>query len=116
MIWERVEAALSTLSVPFSAGHFIPDGEDLPDLFLSYFLVTAPPVLHMDDDVALRNYQIQVSVYSRAGLAHLPNITGAMKAAGFMVGTPIQLPFNPETGHYGLALEYTILLGKENEL
>lgn len=109
-IWERVAAALTGLGVPMAANVMISEtGEALPDLYLVYFLVSGPPAQHADDAETLRHYRMQVSAYNRAGLASLPDVDGAMTAAGFTRGPQQELPYNPQTLHYGLAFEYIYL-------
>lgn len=106
-IWELVEDALDGLGVPVAANAMIPvTGEQFPDQYLVYFLVSSPPELHADDAEVMRSYRIQVSVYSRSGLADLPDVDGVMVTAGFTRGPQRELPYNVSTRHYGLALEY----------
>jgi len=52
---------------------------------------------------------MQVSVYDRNGLTNLPDTDGVMVAAGFSRGPKRELPYNPATRHFGLALEYVYL-------
>ncbi len=109
-IWERVGTALAGLGVPVAADVMIsPTGAPLPDLFLTHFLISSPPEQHADNDETLRSYRVQVSIYSRSGLDSLPDVDTAMKAAGFSLGPRRQLPYNPSTRHFGLALEYIYL-------
>ncbi|OGO35670.1 MAG: hypothetical protein A2W35_05360 [Chloroflexi bacterium RBG_16_57_11] len=106
-IWELVEEALADLGMPVAANAMIQEtGEQLPDQYLVYFLVSSPPELHADDVEVMRSYRIQVSVYSRSGLADLPDVDGAMTVVGFSRGPQRELPYNILTRHYGLALEY----------
>ncbi|GAP11745.1 hypothetical protein BECAL_02938 [Bellilinea caldifistulae] len=109
-IWERIYNALAPLGLPMAAGAMIVDSEsERPDTYLVYFLVSSPPVQHADDNETLRSYLVQVSVYSRNGLKNLPDIAGAMKTAGFTQGARRELPYNPETRHYGLAMDFNYL-------
>jgi hypothetical protein len=109
-IWERIYAALSPLNLPMAAGAMIVDSEsDRPDVYLVYFLVSSSPIQHADDLERERSYLVQVSVYSRNGLTNLPDVTGAMKAADFIPGPTRELPYNPQTKHFGLAMEFTYL-------
>ena len=106
-IWERVQAALSILPIPVVADEYIAvKSGDLPDVFLRHFLVSDPPQQYADNLEKSRTYTVQISVYSRSGLATLPDVTGAMIAAGFIHGNDTQLPYDPSTRHYGLAMEY----------
>ena len=109
-IWERTLAALTPLGLPMAANVYIAaTGNALPDTYLVYFLVSSPPEQHADDAETLRSYNMQVSYYARAGLAGMPNIDGAMTAAGFARGPQTELPYNQLTRHFGLALEYVYL-------
>lgn len=106
-IWEITEDALDGLGVPIAANAYIPaTGSDFPDVYLVYFLVSSPPILHGDDGEELRYWRMQVSAYSRDGLANLPDIDGAMTAAGFSRGPQREIPYSHSTRHFGLALEY----------
>ena len=106
-IWERVQAALLILSIPIVADEYIIAGNsDLPDVYLRHFMVSDPPQTYADNSEKSRLYTVQVTVYSRTGLTNLPDITGAMTAAGFVHGNDTQLPYEPSTRHYGLAMEY----------
>lgn len=106
-IWEITQAALEVLSVPVGANVMIsPTGDELPDLFLIYQLIDAPPILHAEDLEDMRYYRMQVTTYSRDGLGDLPDVAGAMVEAGFTRSTMRELPYNTETRHYGLAMEF----------
>lgn len=109
-IYELAQTALETLTVPVANQVYIPaTGSDLPDLYLVWFLVSAPAAQNADDSETLRTYRVQVSIYNRAGLLSLPDVDGAMIAAGFARAAKFQLPYNRETRHYGLALDFTYL-------
>ncbi len=108
-IWERVAAALAAigLTIPVAANVLIVASEvERPDTYIVYLLVSSPPEQHADNAETIRSYRVQVSIYSRAGLVGLPDVTAAMVAAGFMRGPQRELPYNPGTRHYGLALEF----------
>jgi len=109
-IFERVKTALGTLSpaVPNAQKPFLAVGA-LPDVYIDYQLIDGSPESHFDNREATRDYLVQVSIWSRAGLANLPNVDGAMTAAGFMPGDERELP-KAETGHFGLAKDYVILI------
>lgn len=106
-IWERVEDALTSIGVPYKADVYVPSsGGALPAAYIVYFLVSSPPIQHADDVEKLRMYRVQVSYYSKTGMVGMPGIKAAMVAAGFMPGPMTTIPYNQQTGHYGLALEY----------
>jgi len=106
-IWAQVEEALSGLGVPAAANIMLSaTGDSLPDLYLVYFLVSSTPELHADNFEVMRGNRIQVTVYNRNGLEGLPDVDQAMVDAGFLRGPARELPYNRETRHFGLALEY----------
>lgn len=109
-VWERVKTALTALGLPMAANEYIAaTSAERPDLYLVYFLVTSPPEQFMDDRESLRSNRIQVSIYSRNGLISLPNVSGAMVAAGFAPGPKNEIPYNHATRHFGLSLEFVEL-------
>ncbi len=113
-IWERVKTALTSLSVPIAANVYIPaSGSDWPATYLVYLLVVGDPLQHADDDETLREYTVQVSIYSRNGLASLPDVEGAMKAAGFTYVTERELPYEEDTRYFGLAIDFNYVEEKE---
>ena len=109
-IWARVKTALTSLSIPMAANTMVTcTGTQLPDTNLVYQLISSPQEQAADDRETLRSYRMQVSYYSRAGLTNLPDISGAMVAAGFTRGPIRELPYNPTTRHFGLAMEFVFL-------
>jgi hypothetical protein len=104
-VFSVTATALATLGVPYAENTF---RGDLPDVYLVYQLISSPADQHADDEETLRSFRIQVSGYSKTGLAALPNIDSAMKAAGFMKATMRELPFDPDTGHFGLTQDYIL--------
>jgi hypothetical protein len=106
-IWEITETALNTLNVPIAANVMISaTDEALPDLYLVYQLISSPPILHAEDLEDMRFYRMQVTIYSRDGLSNLPEVGDAMVDAGFTKSAIRELPYNTETRHYGLSLEF----------
>lgn len=109
-IWPVVEAALSPLSVPMAAGTYVAaTAQERPDLYLVYSLPSETPEQHADNGETLRGYRVQVNIYSRTGLGSLPDVDGAMTAAGFKRGPGRQLPYNPDTRHHGMSRDYFYL-------
>lgn len=109
-VWEDVAAALSGLSEPIAAGQYLAASEaELPNTFLVYSLVTATARQHADDGETLRTRRVQINLYSRSGLAGLPDTDTPMLAAGFRRGPERELPYNRDTRHYGLVREYIYL-------
>lgn len=113
-IWERVKSALASLNVPMAANVYVPaTNVERPDLYLVYLLVTSPPLQHADNVEKLRDYTVQVSIYSRNGLTGLPAVESAMLAAGFRFEDQRELPYNQDTRHYGLAIDFNFVEEKE---
>jgi hypothetical protein len=108
-IWEQVETALTPLNTPMAANRYIvATNAALPDLYIVYQLVSSPPEQHADNVERERSYRVQVTAWSRTGLVGLPNISGAMVAAGFMAGPKRELPYSETTRHFGLVMEFVI--------
>lgn len=113
-IFARVKNALDTLSpaVPHELAPYKTTG-DLPDLFIVYQLINSPAEQSADNSETERSYLVQVTVWNRAGLTTLPDVTTAMRSAGFQAGAIRQLPQDLDTGHYGLAKEFVYLETQE---
>jgi hypothetical protein len=113
-IWERVKTALTSLTCPVFANTYIgASGTELPDLFVTYFLVTDPPLLHADNEEKERMYSVQINIFNRVGLVGLPDVLTLMKAANFTHGNDVEFPFDEKTGHYGLGMTFNYLENKE---
>jgi hypothetical protein len=109
-VFERVKSAMDTLS-PAVPHALAPYEGTLPDLYITYQLTDDSPEQHADDIETARSSEIQISIWSRAGLVSLPNVDAAMVAAGFVYRNGRQLPKDQSTGHYGLAKNYIYLEG-----
>ncbi len=109
-IWERTYSALVGLGVPLAANRYLVETLDqLPDQFIVYSLISAPPEQHADNVEKSRTYRMQINVWNRNGLVGLPDIAGAMVAAGFGRGPIRELPYVESTRHYGLVYEFLFL-------
>jgi hypothetical protein len=111
-IFDDANATLVSLNVPYAYKVYLPEtGVELPNTFLTYFLITDVPVQFADNQMTEERNHIQVSVYSRTGFTGnlLDRIHAAMESAGFMRGPVTDLPFDQVTRHFGLALEYSKL-------
>lgn len=114
-IFERVRDALAALvpPVPYALEPFLTADGSLPVTYITYLLVEGSPELHADDEEQERGYLVQLSLRSVDGLANLPDVNTVMQAAGFVPGREHQLPKDPNTGHFGLAKEFSYLQTKE---
>lgn len=109
-IWSITLAALTGLGKPLAANRYIPaTGSQLPAEYIVFFLVDSIPAEAADDVETLRFHRMQVSYYSTTGLAGMPNIAGAMVAAGFTKSVITEIPYNADTGHYGCSNEFIFL-------
>lgn len=110
-IWEITEDALDGLSLPLAANTMIvATGAELPDAFLVFQVIDNPAELHADNLEELRSYRVQVSVYSRTGMASIPaQVVSAMLAAGFTRMDARDLPYNLQTRHFGHAMDFNYL-------
>lgn len=109
-IWELAEDALDGLGCAVAANVLVAASEELrPDEYMTFFVFSTTPAQSGDDAETLRNWMVQVSYYNRAGLVGMPDISGAMAAAGFRAGAWRELPYNQQTRHYGMALDFNYL-------
>lgn len=108
-IFEITNDALETLSpsVPFAMDELI--GE-LPDTYITYFLVSGTGEEHADNVEVSRTYRVQVNIMNKDGLASLPDVDSVMTAAGFTRGPERALAKDSATSHYGLAKDYFYLM------
>lgn len=107
-IWERMATALAGLGVPASAGRYLPaSGVAKPALYLVYRVVDDPPTDHCDDVETAREYNVQVTAYSVAGLNALPDVETAMLAAGFTRTGGRELDYNETSGHWAWMWEFS---------
>lgn len=106
-IWERVVAALTPLGLPLAENTLIvPSGGAWPDAYITFFQVFGVPTFHADNMETQRDKTVQISYYDRAGLAEMPDIAGAMTAAGFTAGAERELAQSTVTGHYGFSMDF----------
>jgi hypothetical protein len=108
-IFTATNDALATLSVPYAMDVFLASDGSLPDTYLVYSLISGVPVQSADNVETMRGYRVQVSILSVNGLASLPDVDGAMLAAGFQKGPERALPPDTESRHFGLAKDYFFL-------
>lgn len=110
-IWEMTYAALVGLSIPLAASNYLAatPGAGLPDQYIIYRVIDLTPEAHADNKETLRSELVQVSVYSRSGLVGLPDVIGAMTAAGFMFAGGRELDFDSESSHFVIAFDFEYL-------
>jgi len=106
-VWELTRLALVGLGWPLAADQYlVATAAALPDQYLVYQLISSPAEQFADNVEKQRSYRMQVTAYSRTGFTTLPDVAGAMVAAGWMPGPMRSLPYNPATRHYGLVMEF----------
>jgi hypothetical protein len=115
-IWEITQEALEGLNIPLAANVMITATKGvLPDLYLVYQLIDASPLLHAEDLEVMRFYRMQVTIYSRNVLSICMAVADAMVDAGFTRSSMRELPYNTETRHYGLAMDFIYSTNSEIE-
>ncbi len=111
-IFERVETALGTIS-PAVLFATAPYKGTLPDAYITHQLINSPPEQHADNEETERSYTMQLNLWDKAGIPSTASVDAAMKAADFHKGDVRQIPQDPQTHHYGLAVEYVYFETKE---
>lgn len=111
-IFERVETALGTVSPAISFAS-APYKGTLPNAYVTHQLINSPAEQHADGEETERSYTMQLNFWDKAGIPSTTNVDAAMKAADFMKSNVRQLPQDPQTHHYGLAVEYVYLETQE---
>lgn len=110
-IFEIVEAALAGLGIPVAQSVYLSaTGAALPDQFAAYTLVAGTPAQQADDVETLREHHVQISLWSRSGLASLPDVDALMVVAGFARGPERELAYDETTRHFGLAKDFIYLM------
>lgn len=106
-IWERIYDALEGLNLPMADSVYRAETDDsLPDEFIVFAEISSDPAQHADDDEKYRRHHVQVTYHNRAGLQSMPDIAGSMVTGGFTKGPTRELPYEEESEHYSLALEF----------
>lgn len=110
-IWQRTATALGGLGVPVAANRFIPaSGNELPDKFLTFQLIGEPVELQADNTDQVVSHVLQISIWARSGLPELvASARSALKAAGYQRSGSQEMDYQPETRHFGLAMDYSYL-------
>lgn len=111
-IFERVETALGTISPAINYAS-APYKGTLPNAFVTHQLINSPPEQHADNEETERSYTMQLNFWDKAGIPSTTSVDAAMKAAGFQKSDVRQLPQDPQTHHYGLAVEYVYIESQE---
>lgn len=111
-VFERTATALGTVS-PAINYSLAPYKGTLPSAFVAYQLVNSPAEQHADGAETERSYTMQLSFWDTADIPSTVNVDAAMKTAGFHKGDVRQLPQDPGTHHYGLAVEYVYIESQE---
>lgn len=114
-IWQQAQSALSGLGVTVAANALVlASGSDYPDSFIVHFMVSDPTLSHADNVLELHLPRVQVSIYSRTAISALATaVQSAMIAAGFYMAGARDLPYNPDTRHFGTAIDFTIIFEED---
>jgi len=108
-IYAQVEDVLDGLALPYGQDSYLCKGA-LPDAYLTWSLISDPPVQHADDALVSTTPRIQVSYWDRDGFGAMPDIRTAFESAGFSYVNQRGLPRDDEAGHFGLAIDFSLLM------
>ena len=105
------KTAIATLGLPYATdANRAVLGSPLPDTFIVYRRVSGYPQQSAYNAETERFCRMQLSIYSRDG--SMAETDAAMKAQGFRYSRETELAYDDDTGHYGTARGYTILLNQ----
>ncbi|NJD02030.1 MAG: hypothetical protein FIA99_05420 [Ruminiclostridium sp.] len=108
-IYKRVCDALEPLGYPVREQGSYAKDEDQPETHITYQLIDAPNNSHADNSPTSTTPRMQLALYSRRPATKQDAdrlFKSVMLPAGFMRAGGRDLPFNPETGHYGYTSDY----------
>lgn len=114
MNWiEAAESALKSLKsstkVPFDFERMNCDEKQLPDTYITYFLVANPGTAWANGKERILTPRIQVSLFYRKKKAFIdlpPKIIQAFVSNGFMRSGEGRIPYQQNTGHYGWRCDF----------
>ena len=110
---EAAEKALSAIKqetkIPYDYDHYQDEKGQLPDEYIVYFLVSAPPGLSVDNQEVSYIPRIQVSLFFRNKRSFLTipdKIKKAFTDSGFVRAGEGRVPYQISTGHYGWRCDF----------
>lgn len=113
-IQARVMAALASLGLRAEPVKLIlGSGEALPDMHITFQVISAAPEAHAEDREIARAHLVQVNLWSQNGFEAFPDVEGAMSAAGFLFQGGRDMELDEETGHYGQSMDFLFYEEKE---
>ena len=101
---EAMQKLSADLGIPYDYRRNRSPTDQLPDSYLVYFLVDDPVDSVFDGMARTHQPRVQVGFFfrdTRQELAVPDKIVKAFQNAGFGVGGAGQIPYQPDTGHYG---------------
>ena len=110
---ETVENCLkhirSTTSTPFAFERFDCDTKQLPDKYITFFLVDDPGAAYADNKETAHVPRVQISFYFRDKSDYLTipkEIKSLFMSAGALRSGEGRIPFNEKTRHYGWRCDF----------
>jgi hypothetical protein len=108
-IYELICNTLKPLGYPVKEQGTYPSGTNLPETYITYFLVDRPNKSSYDNKPASETIRIQLALYSRR-----PSVKqnadelfkSVMLPGGFLRIGGRDLPFSESTGHYAYTCDY----------
>ena len=108
-IYKKIYDTLSPLGYPVREQGTYGEDEVLPDTLVTYQLVDEPDLAHYENSPSGKVPRFQVALYSKDPAIKQNADTllrSVMLPAGFMRSSGRDLPFDPDTGHYGYTSDY----------
>lgn len=110
-VFNKIVLTLSPLGYSIREQGSYGQNENLPETFITYFILNSPDISFADNLPTARTTQVQISLYSKK-----PNIVQSadatiknlMRSAGFLRLGGRSLPFEPVTGHYCWTQDYRL--------
>jgi len=105
----KCEEVLTALGFPFHFERMDCATSQLPDTYITYFLVDDTPKGHSDNKETSHSSRIQVSLFYRdlsKALTVPDQIEAAFMAANFMRVGPGRIPYQEDTQHYGWRCDF----------
>ena len=106
---EKIENVLAKLSIPFAFERMSCDEKQLPDTFITYFMVANPGMAWGNGKERYAKPRIQVSLFYRdkSTFLDVPQKTiAALEECGFCRVDEGRIPYQTNTGHYGWRCDF----------
>jgi len=106
---DKCETILTAIGLPYHFERMTCSTAQLPDTYITYFLVDDPAKGHSDNKETSHSPRIQVSLFYRdiSKVKTVPDqIEAAFMAANFMRVEAGRIPYQEDTQHYGWRCDF----------